>query len=49
MSCYTGNNTWAHNWKLRKTKPQTATRYGHKYFDYHQCTKCKFNKATGNG
>ena len=29
--------------KKRKTKPYTATRDGHLYFDYYQCPKCKVN------
>ena len=31
---------------LRKTKPYTATRDGHLYYDYYYCPKCKFNYAT---
>ena len=31
--------------RLRETKPITATKEGHLYYDYYQCPKCKTNYA----
>ena len=33
--------------KKRSTKPYTASRNGHLYFDYYQCPVCKTNYGYG--